>query len=286
MYLPDPGWLRPLLAFTLMVLGVILRFALPHRIGGFGLRYFRASPDEEIEVRVRHRLGDMLLIWAGWVVLQMLVGLPESWVTTVWAPLVIVAALTPATAARLYAQRYLALREGRPAAPETRVAGWRGWSVILLREAIPLGTILVSILVVNQNYAEIPESVPIWWSFEDGTYVWRPREEALDMLRHRTMFVYGLLIGLEGLYLLIRSALGRRSIVRLMLHPRLWLYYLFKVGWVVLFAGLNLGFVYAATKEGSPVLFAVPGLMALAVLGIIVGLRTRVPGSSRGDPGG
>ena len=86
-----------------MVLGVILRFALPHRIGGFGLRRFRAHPDEDIEVRVRHRLGEMLLAWSGWVVFQMLVGLPESWVTTVWAPLVIVAALTPSYTARLYA---------------------------------------------------------------------------------------------------------------------------------------------------------------------------------------
>jgi hypothetical protein len=288
MYLPDPGWLRPLLAFGLAVLGVILRFALPSRIGGFGLRRFRTHPDEDIEVRVRHRLGEMLLWWTGWTVLQMVVGLPESWVTTVWAPLVIVVAVIPAYTARLYAQRYLALREGRPGPPETPLPGWGGWPVILLREAIPLSMILVSILVVKQNHADIPDSVPVWWSLGEGTYAWRPKAEALEMLRHRTMFVYILLFGLEGLYLLVVSAVGRRGdVASRMLTPRHWLYFLFKVGWVVLFAGLNLGFVYFAMRGGSPLLFALPGLFALAVLGILVGLRARPPLAGSGpDLGG
>jgi len=282
MYLPDPGWLRPLLAFVLFVLGVTLRFMLPDRLGGFGLRRFRASPDEDIEVRVRHRLGEALLAWGAWLVIQMMVGLPESWVASVWAPAVIVAALIPAHAARLYARRYLAYREGRPDPTLRDSRAWGSWLVVVVREAIPLGTILVAILVIRQHAGELPERVPVWWDLKHRGYVWQPQLQALEILRHRTFLVYGLLLGLEGAYLLVRGLLGRSGdIGQQLLRRSHWLFYFFRVGWVMLFAGLNLGFVHYSVEGGSPLLFAAPGLLALAALGIVVVLRPAPP-----PPGG
>jgi len=279
LYLPDLGWLRPLLAFLLFVLGVMLRYMLPDRLGGFGVRHFRASPDEDIEVRVRHRLGEMLLGWGTWLVIEMMVGLPESWVASVWAPAVIVAALTPSYAARLYARRYLERSEG---APDTLIRGtpaWGSWLVVVLREAVPLGTILVAILVVRQHAAELPAEIPVWWDPRGG-YDWRPQMHALETLRHRTILVYGVLFGAESLYLLVRGLLGKGGdIGERLLHRTHWLLYLFRVGWVMLFAGLNLGFVYHALQGGSPLLFAVPGLFALAALGAVVAIRPAATGT-------
>lgn len=269
LYLPDLGWLRPLLAFLLFVVGIVLRYMLPDRLGGFGLRRFRSTPDEDIEVRVRHRLGELLLAWGAWLVVQMMVGFPESWVSSVWAPAVIVTALVPSHAARLYARRYLPARGGEGGGVRP-VPSWGSWLVVMARETVPLGAILVAILVVRQHAPELPERIAVWWN-PGGGYDWRPREPGLEILRHRTILVYMILFGTEGVYLLVRGLLGKSTdIGRQLLSRPHWLLYLFRVGWVMLFAGLNLGFVHTSLRGGSPFLFAVPGLFALAALGLVV----------------
>jgi biotin transporter BioY len=273
MFFLDPGWLRPLLAFALVVLGVILRFTIASRIGGFGLRRFRTGPDEDISVKVRERVGEMLLVWAGWLVVQIVVGVPESWLTAVWAPLVIIIALAPSYTARLYARRYLAERGQEKAHSFLSLGGWL-W--IILREAVPLTVILIPILIIRNYQGAIPEEIPVGWDFGRGDYRWMERESALDLLRHRTMVVYGILFGLEGLYLIVAWMRDRQASIteRMLARPHS-LYSLFKLGWVLLFAGLNLGFVDHAWGGRSFLPFLLPGVFTLAALAILVGLEFR-----------
>lgn len=270
MFIPNPGWLRPLAALVLVVLGIILRFTLSSRIGGFGLRRFRTHPDEDITDRVRHRLGEMLLVWAGWLVIQMGVGLRESWASSIWAPLLIVIAATSSYSARLLVRRYAGDREGRDGEPP--VPSWGGWLLIAAREALPLAAILTSILVVRANDAGIPDRVPVGWNLAAFRATdWMPREAALNILRHRTMVVYGVLFGLEGAYLIVTWALGRRrDIARRMLSRRHWQYFVFKLGWVLLLAGMNVGLVFHAVTGLSPVLFVLPGILTLVALALAV----------------
>ena len=97
------------------------------------------------------------------------------------------------------------------------------------------------------------------WTLDGGPPVWMGRSEAVALLRHQTMLVYLLLAGLEGIYLIIRWGRGRRGDIALrMLTRRHWFIFLFRVGWVALFAGINLGFVYHAMAGRSPSRFSFP----------------------------
>jgi hypothetical protein len=275
MYLFHPGWMRILVVLILVILGIILRFILPSRIGGFGLRRFRTHPDEDIATRIRQRVGDLLLLWALWVMVQIGVGLRESWTAAVWAPLLIVIALVPSYAARLYAGRYLARK-----APETSRGGWL---LVVIREGLPMAAILASILIVRSHLTELPERIPVGWNPWQGTRDFMDRRSALDLLRHRTMFIYLLLFGLEGFYLLVTLARGRGGdIAERMLSRPHWLYFIFKLGWVLLFAGLNVGLVSHAATGGPVFLYLAPGIAALTVLGLAVALDIR---PFRGAPG-
>lgn len=282
--LRDPGWLRPSLAFVLAVFGVLFRFVLPSRLGAFGLKRFRARPDEDIFLHVRGLLGNLLLLWAGWLLVQILVGMRESWRASVWSPLGIVAVLLPTSFARLYVLRHL---------PDQAAAvlgsGLRSWFWIALREAVPLGAILAPILVAQSLAAELPAEIPTAWDWRRGDLVWTDRDTALAILRHRTMLVYGVLLGLEGAYLIARWATGRAvDVGRVMLSRPLWLYYLFKTGWVLLFAGFNLALIGHARGEGSGLPALLPGLAVLSALGFLVaaGLRGSSGGSHRTADGG
>lgn len=271
MFFLDPGWLRPLLAFVLVVLGVILRFTIASRIGGFGLRRFRTDPDEDLSTRARQRVGEMLLVWAGWLVIQVVVGVPESWLTAVWAPLIIIIALAPSYTARLYVRRYL-LERGEEQTHSFLSLG--GWLWIILRESVPLVVILIPILIIRNYHEVIPSEIPVGWDFGRGDYRWMERDQALDILRHRTMVVYGVLFGLEGFYLIVAWLRDRQaSITERMLARPHWLYFLFKVGWVLIFAGLNLGLVNHASGEDSILPLLLPGIFTLVALGILVSLE-------------
>jgi hypothetical protein len=276
MYLTDPGLLRPLVALVLLVLGIILRYSLASRIGGFGLRRFRTHPDEDIVVRIRNRAGEMCLAWAGWVVAEMILKMPHSWVTTVWAPLVIVVSLTLSYAGRLYTGRYLSPPEEGPAPG--------AWLWIVLREAVPLSIILFTILFVRENRPGLPGEIPVGWDLLDRTPIWKDRELALTVLRHRTMVAYGVLFGGEGAYLLVRSARDRRGdIGRRMLSRPHWLYFWFKTGWVLLFAGFNMACVaYALDEAFLP--YLLPGVFVLSALGIQIAAGTRDAGESPAHP--
>jgi len=93
------------------------------------------------------------------------------------------------------------------------------------------------------------------------------------------MVVYGVLFGLEGLYLLVAWMRDRQaSITERMLARPHWLYSLFKLGWVLLFAGLNLGFVDHAWGGSSLLPFLLPGIFTLAALGVLVSLEFRRKG--------
>lgn len=273
MFFLDPGWLRPVLAFVLVVLGVILRFTIASRIGGFGLRRFRTDPDEDLSVLARHRVGEMLLVWAGWLVIQIVVGVPESWLTAVWAPLIIIIAVAPSYTARLYVRRYL-LERGEEQTHSFLSLG--GWLWIILRESVPLIVILIPILIIRNYHAAIPSEIPVGWDFGRGDYRWMERDHALDLLRHQTMVVYGVLFGLEGLYLIVAWLRDRQASItdRMLARPH-WLYFLFKLGWVLLFAGLNLGFVNRARGEDSLLPLLLPGILTLAALGVLVSLEFR-----------
>jgi hypothetical protein len=267
-------WLEPGLAVLLAVLGGLLRFLRTSVRFGIGLPFVDA--DEDIRRRSRNRVGEMLILWAGWVVVQMLTGAPATWMSTVWAPLVIVAAVAFSYPARLYARRYLAPARSGGAREERPYPRQGGWIVILLREIIPLAAVLVPILVVRDNYSQLPDRVPVGWTLHGGPLVWMHRSEAVALLRHQTMLVYLLLAGSEGLYLVARWARGQRGdIARRMLTRRHWLFFLFRVSWVVLFAGINLGFVYHALAGRSPYPFLLPGLFALSALGILIALQLR-----------
>ena len=272
MYAPDPGWVRPVLAFVLVVLGVILRFTIGSRIDGFGLRRHRAQPDEDILVKVRLRMGEMLLLWAAWVVLQITVGVPDSLLTSLWAPLLIVIALSPSYAARLYAQRYLSDRGIR----SSTSTGWLAWLWIILRELIPLAAILIPILIIRANYAVLPTEIPVGWNLRSRVYTWMDVQPALEILRHRTMLVYMVLFGLEGAYLLLRWVRGRGAdFTERLLSRSHWLYFLFKLGWVLLFSGLNLGLVFYAAAGGTLLPFLLPGLFTLSSFAILVVMELR-----------
>jgi hypothetical protein len=274
MYLTDPGLLRPLAALVLVVLGTILRAILPSRIGGFGLRRFRTHPDEDLTVRIRNRAGTLCLVWAGWIVVQMALRMPESWLTTVWAPFVIVVSTALSYGARLYARRYLA--------PEEQGHPLLAWLWIALREFLPLSIILFTILFVRDSRGGLPAEIPVGWNLLEGAPEWRDRELALAVLRHRTMVVYGLLFGLEGAYLLVRWARNRRlDIGRQMLSRPHWLYFWFRVGWVLLFAGMNMACVAYALDEAS-LPYLLPGVAALAALGIRIAAASG--GTEEGRP--
>jgi len=267
------GWLEPALAALLAVLGGLLRFLRTSVRFGIGIPFVDA--DEDIRRRSRNRVGEMLILWAGWVVVQMLTGAPATWTSTIWAPLVIVAAVAFSYPARLYARRYLApVRSGTGEDPTYPRHG--GWVVVLLRETVPLAAVLIPILVVRDNYGQLPDRVPVGWTLHGGPLVWMHRSEAVALLRHQTMLVYLLLAGLEGVYLVFRWARGQRGdIARRMLTRRHWLFFLFRVSWVLLFAGINLGFVYHALAGRSPYPFLLPGLFALSALGILITLQVR-----------
>lgn len=272
MYVPSPWWVRALLVIVLTVTGIILRFTLASRIGGFGLRRFRSQPDEDISVRVRQRVGDMLFVWAAWVVFQIVVRMQESWLTAVWAPLIIVIAFALSYSSRLYAERYLFREEDLgPPAPVT-------WLWVALREAIPLSIILLTILAVRQMQGGMPEELPVGWSLADRQPIWRDRETALTILRHRTMLVYLVLFGAETVYLVVRLAMGRRGeISRRMLSRRHWQTFLFRTAWVLLFAGFNLACISYALG-GTVFPYLLPGLLSLGLLGMLVARGT---GASR-----
>ena len=269
MILRDPGWLRPALAFVLAVLGVMLRFVMPSRLGAFGLKRFRTAPDEDIFLRVRGHLGTLLLLWAGWLLLQILLGMKESWTASVWAPLTLVAIVIPASFARLFLLRH------QPGEVTSGLAGgFRGWIWIFLREAIPLGALLATILIVRSVAPRLPDEIPAGWDLRRGELVWTPREVGLTMLRHRTFVVYGVLVGLEGSYLIVRWLRNQRlDVARLMLSRPMWLYYLFKTGWVLLLAGFNLALLDRALEAGPGAAALLPGLAVLAALGFLIARR-------------
>jgi hypothetical protein len=270
MYFPRPGGERPLLVFVLAVVGVLLRFAFPNRIGGFGLRRFRIAPDEDIFLKVRARTGDLVLIWAGWVLVQILVGMKTSWVNAFWVPLSLITLIVPSYMASLYARRYLGEEAG--------YAPGRGWLWITLREAVPLGIILLAILVVRSVHPSLPDQVPVGWDPGTRDLVWIDRETALRVLRHRTMVAYLFLFGSEAAYLILLWGRRREDLARRMLSRPHWLFFWFRSAWVLLFAGMNLGFVDVALEGGSPLPYLLPGLAALTGFGLSVTLhRGTVP---------
>jgi hypothetical protein len=158
------------------------------------------------------------------------------------------------------------------------------WVWVALREAIPLSVILLTILIIR-GLPSLPEQIPVGWDLLDRAPVWRDRDAALTLLRHRTMAVYIVIFGLEGAYLLVRWARGRHGdIGRRMLSRNHWLYFLFKVGFVLLFAGFNLGCIDYA-MNGPLLPYLVPGMFALAALGILVTIDVRRPSRSPSPPG-
>lgn len=264
MILHDPGWLRPVLAFVLAVLGVLLRFVLPSSTGGFGLRTFRTRPDDDLLLRVRGWTGTYLLLWAGWLVFQVLVAIPESKTAVLWAPLGLLVLLLPASFARLYVLRHLP-------GSGTLATGFRAWVWVVLRETAPLGAMLAVILVARSVQDRLPPEIPIGWDWRTRDFSLIDRDTGLRILRHRTMWVYLALLGIEGTYLMARWAMGRGvDIARAMLSRGGWLYYLFKTGWVILFAGFNLALLEHARGSGSAFLAVLPGLAILCALGLLI----------------
>jgi hypothetical protein len=212
----------------------------------------------------------------------MAVGLPPSWIAAVWAPLSLVILIAISYPARLYLWRYFPdlmpanAPEGEPVIPRRG-----GWLIILLREILPLATVLIPILVVRSAEAALPERIPVGWTWNDGPWVWMDRDPALELLRHQTMVVYLVLLGLEGIFVVWRGVRGKRGdLARRMLTPRHWFFFLFRLGWVGLFAGLNVGFVFHALDGGSPLPYLLPGLSALALLGFLLRAQSRRPRAS------
>ena len=286
MNLSEVGWMRPLLSCGLIALGVFLRFG---RVPGAFFAAALAGGDDDMKRRTARRVGEVLFAWAGWVILQEAAGMPESWVTTLWAPLVITAVFGLTYPARLYARKYLgaeAPAEGGAGDPAIPARG--GWLWVVLRELVPLSAYLAPILIVREAHPELPDRIPVSWSFGDGL-VWAVRDQAVRVLRHQTMIVYLILILLEGVYLIVRWARGRRrDIARVLLTRGHWLYFFFRVGWVTLFAGLNLGFVIHAVDGRSPLPYLLPGLLGLAAFGALLAAdaRRRASPPSGDGPGG
>jgi hypothetical protein len=210
----------------------------------------------------------MFLAWAAWVVLQIVSGMKASWMNAVWVPLSLMILIIPSYASSLYARRYLG-PQGAPRPPD------RAWLWIALREAVPLGIILLAILAVRDAMAALPAEIPVGWSLSERALVWEDREVALRVLRHRTMVVYATLFGLEGVYLVWWWARRSGDIGRKMLSRPHWLFFWFKTAWVFFFAGLNLGFVDLALGGRSLVPYLLPGLAALSGFGAAVTLSRR-----------
>ena len=213
---------------------------------------------------------------------QIVVGLPPSWIAAVWAPLSLVVLIAISYPARLYVRRYFP-----DLLPENALEGERviprrgGWLVIVLREILPLAAVLIPILVVRDAQPGLPERIPVGWTPNNGPWVWMDRDPALELLRHQTMVVYLVLLGLEGTFLVWRGVQGKRGdLARRMLTPRHWFFFLFRLGWVGLFAGLNVGFVVHALSGGSPLPYLIPGLAALALLGFLLRAQNRRPRAS------
>ena len=81
-------------------------------------------------------------------------------------------------------------------------------------------------LIIRDHQAGIPSEVPVNWDFGRGDYRWMERGPALDLLRHRTMVVYGVLFTLEGFYLIVAWMRDRQaSITERMLSRPHWLYF-------------------------------------------------------------
>jgi hypothetical protein len=133
--------------------------------------------------------------------------------------------------------------------------------------------------------SDLPEEIPVGWSLREWDLRWMPRNTALRVLRHQTMLVYLLLILVEGLYLIVRWARGAKGDIagRLLTWPH-WLYFFFRVGWITLFAGLNLGLVQRSVGGGSLLPHLLPGLTALAGFGILLALMTRRSGPAEAGP--
>jgi|GEM_PF-4352969 len=271
------GFLRLFLAVVLLILGLIFRFGdiPPNR--SFGLTLPWTYADEEIWRRSNRRLGTLVLLWWAWTVFQLSVGHPESWLTALWAPLFLVLVAAFSHSARLYQQRYHTLRVARRSPPDDRPYPARGgWLAVILREMLPMTVLLAPILIIRGLGAELPERIPVRWNPVDGPIDWRFREEALTLLRHQTMVVYLALALLEGGELLWRWFRGaHRDIARVMLTRRHWLYFTFKLGWVTLFAGVNLGFVYYSRRDAPLAPFLIPGFALLALQGYLIASEVR-----------
>lgn len=268
----DPDALRYAAAVVLAAAGLLLRFVPLSRRTGYGLGLPWTYADEEIWHRANRRLGLLLAGWAVWLVVQAAAGLPPSWLGTLWAPLVLVVFAAVSHPAKLYLDRYGTLRVERASKrSDLPIPRRGGWVVVILRETIPLGVVLAAILVLRGLADELPDRVPVRWGLRDGPTEWRLREPAMDVLRHRTMFVYLALALGEGGYLIWRWLRGvRREIAEVLLTRSHWMFYFFRLGWTAIFAGANLGFVQFARGEARPETYLAPGLAVFALLAILL----------------
>lgn len=277
MQISELGFLRIFLAGSLLVLGLTLRFVdiPPGSSFGLGLPWTYADP--EIWKKGNRRFGELLLGWWAWTVLQLAVGFPEGWIPALWAPLVIVTVGALSYPARLYQRRYHTLRFRRARSAENpAIPGGAGWPLVILREILPLTALLVPILVVRELSPELPERIPVRWDLVHGPSDWRWKSEALDLLRHQTMTVYLTVFLLEGAYLIWKWIRGaRRDMAKTMLTRSHWHYYMFKLGWVLVFSGINLAFVIHARGERGAGWFLVPGAVVLGLLGALLALQHR-----------
>ena len=264
---------RPLLAGALAVLGLLLRFVPFPPSSGVGLPLPWTSADPEIWHRTNRRLGVLLLAWAGWLGVETVTRFHGSLAADVGAPLLLVVVLAVSHSARLYVNRYHTLRYHRVGEDEELPWPARGgWLWVVVRELLPLATVLVPILVIRGIEASLPDRIPVGFDLAAGPVDWRLRDEALAFLRQQTRFVYLLLLLAEGGYLMVSWVRrSRRDIARRMLTARHWTFFLFRWGCVTLFAGLNLGYAYHALRGDSLGPWVLPGgavlgLMALAAL--------------------
>ncbi|NNF07239.1 MAG: SdpI family protein [Candidatus Eisenbacteria bacterium] len=271
----DFGILRLVLFALLLPLGLILRFGSLPPSSGIGLGLPWTYADEEIWKRSNRRFGELLVGWSVWLLLQHFIGMPWEWIATLWAPLIITLVASLSYSASLYQRRYHTLRVIREDQPSKPFPKRGGWFVVVLREVLPLCALLIPILLVRSLYAELPDRIPIRWGLADGPIDWRWRDEALAFLRHQTMKIYLGLFFLESAYLLLKWVRGfRQSFAPVMLTRPHWFFFFFKLSWVVLFAGVNLGFVLHAAK-GKPLSpFLVPGAILLMILGGLVAWDT------------